>query len=250
MPSPIVSGNVARALCFAITALFCLPSSGADAANATHVPEGYTLVYSQTFDAAAALGEFEFPDPGKWTWRTLEQGGCLEVRGAGKYRPRVRSPRIIGLVSGREFGDFVMDVDLLQTGREYGHRDMCLFFGFTDPSRFYYVHIATKADRNAHNIFVVNNKPRTNIARKTTAGIDWGKNEWHHVRLERVTDDGTIRIYFDDMTTPIMEAVDKTFRKGMIGFGSFDDSGCVDNVRIWAPGAEDGRKPVLWPSSN
>ena len=31
--------------------------------------------------------------------------------------------------------DFVLEADLLQTGRQYGHRDLCLFFGFVSPIR-------------------------------------------------------------------------------------------------------------------
>jgi hypothetical protein len=36
------------------------------------------------------------------------------------------------------------------------------------------------------------------------------------------------------METPIMVANDKTFQFGYVGFGSFDDSGKIDNIRIWA----------------
>lgn len=199
------------------------------------VPTGYKLLYSQNFDKPAAIGDFEFTDAKQWKLATTDKGGALEFGGRGKYRPKVRSPLIIGLISDRVFEDFILEADLLQTGKEYGHRDMCLFFGFTDKSKYYYCHIATKADKNAHNIMIVNDKPRTNIATKTTKGIDWGKDKWHKVRLERKASDGTIKVFFDDMTKPIMEANDKTFKSGYVGFGSFDDSGRIDNVRIWGP---------------
>jgi len=206
------------------------------------VPEGYTLVYHQSFDKPESVAGFEFTSPEKWKWATVKTdgktNGTLECLGQGKYKPKVRSPRIIGLIGGKVFGDFIMEVDLCQTGREYGHRDMCIFLGFTTPSQFYYVHMATKADKNAHNVFIVNDKPRTNIAKKTTKGVVWGSEKWHHVRLERKASDGTVKVFYDDMKTPIMEASDKTFPKGRIGFGSFDDSGRVDNIRIWAPKVE------------
>jgi hypothetical protein len=35
------------------------------------------------------------------------------------------------------------------------------------------------------------------------------------------------------MDTPIMTATDKTFLHGKVGFGSFDDTGNVDNVVLW-----------------
>jgi hypothetical protein len=143
----------------------------------------------------------------------------------------------IALVANKVFTDFVMEVDLVQTGREYGHRDMCLFFGVQNPTNFYYAHIATAADPNAHNIFVVTNAPRKNIARETTKGVNWGLSVWHKVRLERDTKSGTINVYFDDMSKPIMSAQDKSFAGGYIGFGSFDDTGMIDNIRIWGPDA-------------
>jgi len=209
------------------------------------VPEGYKLVYCQSFDKPEAAAEFEFTDPDKWLWSTWDKDkkdGALESLGAGKYRTKVRSPLIIGLISGKVFGDFILEADLCQTGREYGHRDMCIFFGFTDPSKFYYVHMATKADQNAHNVFLVNDKPRKNFAAKTTQGVQWGSEKWHHVRLERNASEGSIKVFYDDMKAPIMEAADKTFATGRIGFGSFDDSGRVDNVRIWAPKVETSEK--------
>ena len=44
--------------------------------------------------------------------------------------------------------------------------------------------------------------------------------------------DGSIRVYFDDMNTPIMEATDKAFGRGLVGFGSFDDVGRYRNIKI------------------
>ena len=42
----------------------------------------------------------------------------------------------------------------------------------------------------------------------------------------------------NDMKTPLMEAADKTFDWGWIGFGSFDDTGKVSRVRIYSPDAK------------
>lgn len=202
----------------------------------------YELAYAQDFDGASAIKDFEFTNPEKWQFDDKGNGsGCLRFLGPGKYKPKVRSPIVIGLISDRMFGDFILEADLLQTGKEYGHRDMCLFYNFQDPSHFYYTHIASAADPHAHNIFIVNDKPRTAIATKTTKGIDWGKNAWHKVRLERKLADGTIKVFYDDMNTPIMTAMDKTFGMGYIGFGTFDDSGKIDNIKIYAPQSKEKR---------
>ena len=45
---------------------------------------------------------------------------------------------------------------------------------------------------------------------------------------------GTIEVYFDDMTKPHMSVVDKTYGKGRIGIGSFDDMNDFDNIKLGA----------------
>jgi hypothetical protein len=216
----------------------CLVAGGSLAAEPRGVPAGYRLLYEQHFDRTTALQDFVLTDPRAWKIANDDQGTALELTRQSQYQPPVRSPVNIALLADRVFGDFVLEADLLQTGREYGHRDMCVFFGVQNPSQFYYVHLATAADDHAHNIFLVNRQPRTKIAKQTTAGVNWGLGVWHKVRLERELASGAIRVFFDDLTQPIMVAEDKTFGAGFIGFGSFDDTGKIDNVSIWAPAVE------------
>ncbi len=199
------------------------------------LPAGYRLVYEQHFDSPETLRQFVFTDAKAWQWSADGESQALELVRQSRYEPKVRSPFNIALISDRVFSDFVLEVDLVQTGKEYGHRDMCLFYGVLDPTHFYYTHLATKADPNAHNTFIVNDAPRKNFARETTSGVNWGLGVWHRVRLERRIAEGTIRVFFDDMAKPVMVAEDRTFGAGWIGFGSFDDTGKVDRVRIWSP---------------
>ena len=205
------------------------------------LPGGYKLLYEQKFDGAAALKDFVMTDAAVWKHATDDKSSALELVQQSKYEPAVRSPVNIALIADKVFTDFVLEADFIQTGKEYGHRDMCLFFGFQNPTNFYYAHLATAADDHAHNVFIVKNAPRTKIARETTKGVNWGLNVWHKVRLERKVTDGTIKVYFDDLTKPIMLAENKTFGAGYVGFGSFDDTGKVDNIRIWGPSVETKR---------
>ena len=229
-----------------ILAITCvLAAQLASLAAEDHIPSGYKLLYEQKFEEPDALRQFQMTDAKAWKYSKEEKGGALELVAQSKYKPEVRSPVNIALIKDKVFGDFILEADLIQTGREYGHRDMCLFFGFQNPKQFYYAHIATKADPNAHNIFIVKNEPRKNIAKTTTTGVNWGLNIWHKVKLERKVSDGSIKVYFDDMTIPIMVAENKNFGPGFIGFGSFDDTGKVDNVKIWGP--ELGEKKSLQP---
>ena len=129
-------------------------------------------------------------------------------------------------------GNFVLDLKFQSTKKDYGHRDLCLFFGFQDPSHLYYVHFGKKTDDHANQIFIVNDKPRTKISTKTTEGTNWD-DEWHHARIVRDVESGRIEIYFDDMKTPVMTATDKTFTWGKVGVGSFDDTGRFDDVYLF-----------------
>jgi len=229
-----------------------LPLHAADEAKpSAPLPEGYKLLYSQLFDEADALFAYQFSDANAWKLSDKgvgDKGGALELHKQSNYKTKVRSPFNIALLGDRTFGDFVLEADALQTGKEYGHRDMCFFFGFTDVTKYYYVHIATKGDANAHNVFIVNDAPRKNFAKETTKGADWGLEKWNHIRLERDTKAGTIKVFFNDMTKPIMIAEDKTFLEGYIGFGSFDDTGKVDNVRIWGPESKE-KKGKIFPEA-
>ncbi|MCL3780327.1 hypothetical protein EMN47_07960 [Prolixibacteraceae bacterium JC049] len=190
---------------------------------------GYSLVYQQNFDQQEAINDFEFSNPEKWKWND----GLLECMGRGDYKPPFRSPFIVSRIKDIEVSDFVFEADLKQTGREYGHRDMCIFFNYKDNKHFYYCHIATKPDNHAHNIFIVNEAARVKIAEHVSSGVNWGNN-WHRMRLERNTKTGDIALYFDDMETPIMKANDKTFTTGQVGIGSFDDQGAIDNIRLFS----------------
>lgn len=209
------------------------------------LPEGYKLVYEQPFASADALRQFVFSDPAAWKMEQAGERWSLGLIAQSKYKPAHRSPLNIALVNGPHVGDFVLEVQMQQTGKEYGHRDMCLYFGFQDPKHFYYVHIATKTDAHAHNIFIVNDAARLKISDHTTAGFDWGKpGAWHTVRLERAASTGKTSVYVDDVAEPIMTATDKTFGAGWLGFGSFDDTGLVDDIRLWAP--EVAEKPITF----
>ena len=199
------------------------------------VPGSYELVYAQNFKDASSLEDFFLTDPRVWKWGKDGELGYVEHFSRSKYAYKVRSPHNIALVKGVEVKDFVLDVQLRQTGKEYGHRDMCLFYNFQNRSRFYYTHVASVTDKHAHNCFIVNDKPRTKISHETTKGHKWSSRPWHDVRLVREHASGKIEVYVNDLKKPIMRATDKTFAWGRVGFGSFDDTGRIARVRLYAP---------------
>jgi hypothetical protein len=240
----MIGRSVAVLLAVAVAA-GCVVAQSADkkkaAAPPEGVPAGYTLKYQQDFKTADALKDFVYTDPNAWRHSLEKEGGrgSMELFARSKYKYKVRSPFNISLVKDKKFGSFVLDAELTQTGKEYGHRDMCLFFNFQDPSHFYYVHISSTSDAHAHQIFIVNDKPRTKITTEGTKGHKWSSKPWHKIRIVRDIESGKIEIYANDLAKPIMKATDKTFGAGYLGFGSFDDTGKISLVRVWAKEVED-----------
>ena len=204
--------------------------------------DGMPLVFQDSFDQGT--GHWEMTDAAAWAVVKEQDNPVLQLQKSSDYEPEVRSPKSIAWVKGLDVGDFVLEVDARQTGREYGHRDLCFFFGKKDASHFYYVHLATKADEHANSIFLVNGAPRVSIAATRTEGTGWGGDVWHKIRIVRSTDSGRIEVFFDDMEKPVMTAEDKTFVSGPIGLGSFDDVGWFDNVRVWGKRASAGADPA------
>jgi hypothetical protein len=232
-----------RLPCF--VAVACLVSATTFAENPPGIPEDYRIVYSQDFANDDAAKDFLFSDPSAWKVSEGDGKKALELVKQSNYQPAVRSPFNIALIKNKVFGDFVVEANCLQTGKEYGHRDMCFFYGYQGPAKFYYTHIATKPDDHAHNCFIVNEAPRTKFAKEINGGVDWGLGVWHKVRIERKASDGTVRVFFDDMAKPIMVAEEKTFGAGAIGFGSFDDTGKISNIRVWSKDAVTKETPAF-----
>lgn len=186
--------------------------------------------FSEDFEHG--IDRWEMTDAKAWKVAEDPVGNhVLSLEGASQYEPPFRSPLNIALAKGTDFGSFELTARLKQTGREYGHRDLCLFFNYVDPSHFYYLHLATKADDHANSIFIVNNAARLSIAETRTTGTVWD-DKFHTVKIRRDAESGKIEVFFDDMTKPVMTATDKNFTKGRIGVGSFDDVGHFDDVRV------------------
>jgi hypothetical protein len=199
----------------------------ADAPKTRDLP----LVFEEDFEKGA--DRWEPTDKAAWKVIDAEKQGKVfnQFVKNSKYKPPHRSPLNIALVKDLNVADFILDAKCQSTIKDYGHRDMCLFFGYQDAAHFYYVHLGKKADDHANQIFIVNGADRKKISTKTTEGTNWTDN-WHNVRVVRNVEDGSIQVFFDDMKTPVMTATDKTFTWGRVGVGSFDDTGNWDDVKV------------------
>lgn len=192
------------------------------------------LVFEENFDGPAeeTLKRWKPTDANAWKLVDSNGGKAYSLFQQSKYKTVVRSPFNISLADGIDVTDFRLETDVVSTVKDYNHRSMTIIFGYQDPSHFYYVHFGKKTDNHANQIFIVDGKDRAKISTKTTDGTNWD-DAWHHVKIERNTTTGDIKIFFDDMQEPVMTAVDKTFVWGKVGLGSFDDLGDYDNLKLW-----------------
>lgn len=224
------------ALCLSVSSLlFVCGGAEKESASPRTMPatefKGLPLLVFDDFESGKA-DRWEQSDPK--AWKLIEKDGnhVYSQFQASKVETPVRSPFNRAMIKELYVSDCVLDVRLQSTVKDYGHRDMCLFFGFQDPAHLYYVHLGKQADDHANQIFIVNNEPRKKISIESTPGTNWTDN-WHHARVVRNVETGSIEVYFDNMEKPVMRAVDKTFTWGQVGIGTFDDTGNFDDVTVY-----------------
>ena len=228
-----------RLICLLATALLLPCAPGLIAAEKTRAVADLPLLFFDDFESGKA-SHWAPTDAKAWQIARYRGNTVYTQFKQSKVKTPVRSPFNRSMIKGLTVGSFTFDVKLQSTIKDYGHRDLCLFFGYQDPAHLYYVHLGKKMDAHANNIFIVNNKPRTKISKTTTAGTNWDDN-WHHARVVRDAASGTISVFFDDMSKPVMTAVDKTFSWGQVGVGSFDDTGNFDEVYVFGEKVKPGQ---------
>lgn len=210
-----------------------IPVLSVQAVSAQPVPQtlnGLPLVFQDDFEDGR--DQWETTDDKAWKLNDAESGTAFGlITRVSDYKPKVRSPHNIALVKGVEVADFVMTLRVKSTKDTGNHRDCCIFFNYQDPTHFYYVHCGQRPDPHSGQIMIVNNAPRLALTQNKT-NTPWN-DSWHDIKVVRDSKTGTIEVYFDDMKHPYMTAKDKTFGKGRIGIGSFDDMNDFDDVRLY-----------------
>jgi hypothetical protein len=232
-------------LAFALSA----PALSAKDKETDKQSKGMPLVFSEDFEQGCS--RWETTDENAWSlhkakWSDQQSETATEDpaneaektnqvfglnRRISEYQPKVRSPHNIALIKDIELEDFVLIFRVRSTKDTGNHRDCCAFFGHQDTEHYYYVHLGAKPDPHSGQIMIVNGEPRRAITENTKL-VPWD-DKWHTVKIVRESKAGVIEVYFDDMETPHMRAVDKSFGKGRIGIGSFDDMNDFDNVVLY-----------------
>jgi hypothetical protein len=193
---------------------------------------GLPLVFQDDFEKGR--DRWEVTDESSWKHHQQGSNHVFSIiKRKSSYVPKYRSPGHIAIIKNLELSDFVLIYHVKgPMPKNANHRDSCAFFNYQSSNEFYYVHTGLKPDPNSGQIMIVNNAARTPLTKNKNL-TPWKVDTWHQVKVVRDSKKGSIEIYFDDMNKPYMKTNSKTFGKGRIGIGSFDDYNDFDNVRVY-----------------
>ncbi len=163
-------------------------------------------------------------------WEILQQGDLHYLHMKRNREPLVpRRPMQFARLKGVKVGSFALDVDVRRSGGS-----MIVVFNYVDTLHFYYVHLSENPGTqiSVHNgIFLVNGKPRYRIA-GLTASPALPDKAWHHVRIVRDVQTGSIQVFMDHEKQPRFSTTDHTFTCGQVGLGSFDETGDFSHFEL------------------
>lgn len=216
--------------------LFAINSS----VEAQEKMDGMPLAFHETFEQGSS--QWETTDEQSWYIHEEDGNKAFGLnKRISNYQPKVRSPHNIALIKSIQVGDFVLTFKVKSTKDTGNHRDCCAFFCHQDPEHFYYVHLGAKPDPASGQIMIVNGEPRRPLT-DNKREVPWD-DRWHTVKVVRKSSTGSIDVYFDDMSKPQLSAVDKTFGRGRIGIGSFDDMNIFDDVKLYSSDVSNTNRP-------
>jgi hypothetical protein len=209
---------------------FCASSKPALAQCGPHP----TKILIQHDFTAGNLKAWDMPFPEDWE---IQQQGDLHYLHMKRNRePLVpRRPMQFARLKDVKVGSFTLNVDVRRSGGS-----MIIVFDYVDSLHFYYVHLSENPGTqiSVHNgIFIVDGKPRYRIA-GLEAKPALPDKAWHHVRIVRNVQTGSIRIFMDKEKQPKFSVTDHTFTCGQVGLGSFDETGDFSKFKLQSKDAE------------
>lgn len=178
--------------------------------------------------------QWQFEDPAAWEWQGEGSETVLVLKKPSQYKPKYRRPFNLAWFGGAEWDSFTLSCEARLDAFNKGNNDLCIAFGGAGDSQFYYAHLGEKADGVHLQLHVVNHADRKAITTNRAETLPWKPGHWPPIKLVRDAASGSIKVWFDGQL--VLEASDKTFGKGRIGLGSFDDLGAFRNVVV-TPGA-------------
>ncbi len=215
-------------------------AEGREAPDTARLP----LLARADFESGRADG-WNPRDPAHWRVMGMPGERAYELTAPGT-QGRLRAPASWSLWEGFDVSSFEFSGRLRSTADPANPlRDICIFFHFVDPAHFAYVHFAAKSDE-VHNIIgLVDGADRVKINREPAGASVFRLTgrDWHSFKVTCDAETGEIRAYLDDMDRPILTACDRTISHGLVGVGSFDDTGAFAGLEL--RGSTRPQSPVI-----
>lgn len=173
---------------------------------------------------AEAQDQLKLLRPENWKTGTIEGKKSLILHTAGEQRPPVRRPAEFALWKN---GQVLKNPTVTTTACSLEpaatvNRDICILFGYQDDTHFYYTHVSSNSDGKVHTVIMRvdgDSRTRINLEERPKAPLTDG---WNTIKVQHL-ETGVIKVWVNNMDTPLMTANDTTYPSGGIGFGSFDD---------------------------
>lgn len=198
---------------------------------------GLPLLASADFEDGTAAG-WAPNDPTHW--RVGPDGPSLvyELVAPGSPGP-VRAPTSYSLWTGHDVSSFELTGRLrCDADPASAVRDMCVVFHYLDPAHFAYVHFAGSSDA-VHNIIgLVDGADRVKINTEPAGASVFRLTDraWHAFKVSGDARTGEVRAYLDDLAAPLLTARVRPGGRGLVGVGSFDDTGAFDDLVLRGTG--------------
>jgi len=172
--------------------------------------------------------QWHFEGIGEWE---MKDSTLIIVKNAITDKP-FRVPSARAIYTAKKYGNFELSASIKSNAStEQIRGDIILIFGYQSPSQFYYAHFTGTVDDTHNGIFIVNNTDRKKLMDNNTSPF-LPDRDWHNVRLTRNIKTGEIKVFVDGSVNPSLELTDKTFLKGNIGVGSFNDPGEIKDIVV------------------
>jgi hypothetical protein len=180
------------------------------------------------FSDSTKVFQWEFNGSGLWKI----SDGKLIIYKAGIAAGPIRKPSALAILKSKPFKTVTLESEIKSNAPDSTIRkDIDIVVGYQSPTRFYYIHLSGISDDVHNGIFLVDNSDRRRI--------DSGRSQpqlkdrkWHFVKVKRDGKSGKIEVYVDRSIKPALEAKDTTISYGLVGVGSFDDTGEFRNILI------------------
>ena len=204
------------------------------AAIAPREDGGMPLIAVADFEDGAAV-EWSPHPPDHWRVTSIDAESVYELAAPG-IQGEIRAPTAWSVLAGRDVSSFALEGRFRSTSEpDNRYRDLCVFFHWQDATHFCYVHFGAISDE-VHNIIgLVDGADRVkiNVEPPGESSARLTANRWHRFRVTYDAATGDIEAFLDDMDVPILTARDTTLGHGLVGVGSFDDTGRFDDLKLW-----------------